>query len=85
MDIQFVDFDNVRFHLSTGEARNLVTLSMGIKCWPDLVKYGAEKHLKETYGDALQAQAEPEHDVSIEVDLDKIPSDASGSRSHCIN
>ncbi|ORY35422.1 Arp2/3 complex, 34 kd subunit p34-Arc-domain-containing protein [Naematelia encephala] len=76
MDIQFVDFDHVRFHLSTGESKTQVTLSMGIHCWPDLLKYGAREHLQNEYAGMLldPSQTEPEYDVSIVIDLEKIPS-----------
>jgi len=76
MDIQFVDYDNVRFHLSTQEAKTAITLSMAIQCWPDLVKYGARDHLSSTYGEYLlgDAETEPEYNVSLRIDLEKIPS-----------
>lgn len=76
MDIQFVDYDNVRFHLSTGEAKTIITLSMGIQCWPDLVKYGARDHLSAEYEGYLvgEGETEPEYDVSLRIDLEKIPS-----------
>jgi actin related protein 2/3 complex subunit 2 len=76
MDIQFVDYDNVRFHLSTAEAKTVITLSMAIQCWPDLVKYGARDHLQSTYGEYFlgDAETEPEYNVSLRIDLEKIPS-----------
>lgn len=75
MDIQFVDYDNVRFHISTEEAKTIITLSMAIQCWPDLIKYGARDHLSTTYGEYLldDAQTEPEYNVSLRIDLEKIP------------
>jgi hypothetical protein len=78
MDIQFVDYDNVRFHLSTEESKTLITLSMGIQCWPDLVKYGAREHLAAEYDGYLlgESETEPEYDVSLRIDLEKIPSGA---------
>ena len=81
MDIQFVDYDNVRFHLSTEEAKTVITLSMAIQCWPDLVKYGARDHLSTTYGEYLldDGQTEPEYNVSLRIDLEKIPSDPGES------
>jgi actin related protein 2/3 complex subunit 2 len=86
MDIQFVDYDNVRFHLSTAEAKTVITLSMAIQCWPDLVKYGARDHLQSTYGEYLlgEGETEPEYNVSLRIDLEKIPS-GPGTSSHCLN
>src|SRR5688572_2112668 len=51
LDIQFVDFDNTRFHISTPQSKTQLVLSMGIQCWSDLVKYGADDTLKREYGD----------------------------------
>jgi len=76
MDIQFVDYDNVRFHLSNGDSKTTAVLSMAIQCWPDLLKYGAREQLKEQFGEYLlgEEQTEPEYNVSLEIDLEKIPS-----------
>ena len=83
MDIQFVDYDNVRFHLSTPTSKSSVMLSMGIQCWPDLVKYGAREHLQREYGEYLQDEgnSEPEYNVSLVIDLEKLPSSEGSSRS----
>jgi actin related protein 2/3 complex subunit 2 len=77
MDIQFVDYDNVRFHLSTPESKSVVLLSMSIQCWPDLVKFGARDHLQKEYEGLLldENATEPEYNVSLSIDLEKIPSD----------
>ncbi|OCF37824.1 arp2/3 complex 34 kDa subunit [Kwoniella heveanensis CBS 569] len=74
-DIQFVDYDNVRFHLSTPSSKTQLLLSMGIQCWPDLIKYGAREHLQSEYEGYLlpQDQTEPEYDVSLVIDLEKLP------------
>lgn len=75
MDIQFVDYDNVRFHLSTPESKSSIMLSMGIQCWPDLVKYGARQHLEQELGGYLLAEGdtEPEYDVSLVINLEQLP------------
>ena len=75
MDIQFVDYDNVRFHLSTRSSKSSIMLSMGIQCWPDLVKYGARQHLLEEYAGMLlsEADTEPEYNVSLAIDLEQLP------------
>ncbi|WWC63183.1 uncharacterized protein I303_105783 [Kwoniella dejecticola CBS 10117] len=74
-DIQFVDYDNVRFHLSTPSSKTQILLSMGIQCWPDLVKYGAREHLQAEYEGFLlsEQETEPEYNVSLVIDLEKIP------------
>ena len=73
LDVQFVDFDGVRFHLSTPERKTCLLLSMSIRCWDELVKYGVDNVLRREYGDRLQATAEPEYNVSLELDLEKFP------------
>ncbi|KAH7922501.1 P34-Arc-domain-containing protein [Leucogyrophana mollusca] len=75
LDIQFVDFDGVRFHLSTPERKTLVQLSMNIRCWDELVKYGAMEVLQREYGSLIKSQAEAEYNVSLDIDLEQIPAD----------
>lgn len=84
MDIQFVDYDNVRFHLSTPESKTKILLSMGIQCWPDLVKYGARDHLQKEFEGMLlgEGETEPEYDVSVGVDLEGLPEGEGESGSH---
>lgn len=74
-DIQFVDYDSVRFHISTPESKTVLLLSMAIQCWPDLLKYGAREHLEREYGNYIlpQNQTEPEYDVSFAIDLENLP------------
>lgn len=82
LDVQFVDFDGVRFHLSTPERKTSLLLSMHIRCWEELVRYGALDILKREYGALLLEQAEQEYNVSLEIDLEQIPSD-SGTFTWC--
>lgn len=48
---------------------------MGIQCWPDLVKFGAREHLQQQYAGLLlgEAETEPEYNVSLLIDLEKLP------------
>jgi len=48
---------------------------MQIRCWDELVKYGALDALKREYGTLLAAEAEPEYNISLEIDLEQIPAD----------
>ncbi|KAG8890049.1 hypothetical protein FRB98_001162 [Tulasnella sp. 332] len=73
LDVSFVDFDGVRFRLSTGERKTLLTLSMNIRCWGELVKYGAMDVLKKEYGSYLAASTEAGYHVSLEYDTEKVP------------
>ena len=73
LDVQFVDYDGVRFRLSTPQTRTTLVLSMHIRCWDELVRYGALDVLRREYGALLAATPEPEYNVSLEVDLTQAP------------
>ncbi|KAF4610568.1 hypothetical protein D9613_006871 [Agrocybe pediades] len=75
LDVVFVDYDNVRFHLSTPERKTVLLLSMNIRCWDELVQYGALDILKREYGALLSSQTEPDYNVSLEIDLEQVPTD----------
>jgi actin related protein 2/3 complex subunit 2 len=75
VDVQFVDYDGVRFHLSTPERKTVLLLSMHIRCWDELVQYGALDVLQREYGSLLQPQSEPEYNVSLAIDLEQLPED----------
>jgi actin related protein 2/3 complex subunit 2 len=73
--VQFVDYDGVIFHLSTPERKTALLLSMHIRCWEELARYGANDILKREYGSLVKAQAEPEYNVSLEIDLEQVPTE----------
>ncbi|KAK7744897.1 Arp complex subunit [Cytospora paraplurivora] len=68
------DFDGVIFHISTPEAKTKIQVSIQIKCWKDLTKYGAEQILNREYGEYV-VPAEPGYDFSIVVDLENLPAE----------
>jgi len=62
------DFDGVTYHIFTeGEQKNLLKISMSIKGFADLKKFGVEELLKKTYGNFL-AGTESGYDVTLQVD-----------------
>ena len=71
----FVDYDNVRFHLSTPERKTVLLLSMSIRCWDELVKYGAHEVLHREYGPLLSNQTESDYNVTLQIDLEQVPED----------
>ncbi|KAK7678526.1 hypothetical protein QCA50_010933 [Cerrena zonata] len=73
LDVQFVDFDNVRFHLSSTDRKTALLLSMSIRCWDELLKYGVNDVLKREYGSMVRAEPEPEYNVSLDLDLEQFP------------
>jgi hypothetical protein len=75
LDVLFVDFDGVRFHLSTPEKKTVIQLSMNIRCWDELVAYGAMQILQREYGPLIKQQTEPEYNISLDIDIDQVPAD----------
>lgn len=73
LDVTFVDFDNVRFHMSTPDRKTVILLSMNIRCWAELEQYGTHDILKREYGSLVKDETEPDHHVSLEIDLEQIP------------
>jgi actin related protein 2/3 complex subunit 2 len=68
------DFDGVIFHISTPESKSKILVSLQIRCYKDLVRYGAEQVLKREYG-SYAVSPEPGYDFSVQVDLDNLPAD----------
>ncbi|CAI4216666.1 unnamed protein product [Parascedosporium putredinis] len=66
------DFDGVLFHISTPETKTKIVLSIQIRCFKDLVRYGAEQVLMREYGPYVIAP-EPGFDFSVMVDLESLP------------
>ena len=66
------DFDGVTFHISTPETKTQILLSIQIRCFRDLVQYGAEQVLQREYGSYVTA-TEPGYDFSVMVDLESLP------------
>ncbi|ODQ67433.1 actin-related protein 2/3 complex subunit 2 [Nadsonia fulvescens var. elongata DSM 6958] len=63
------DFDNVAFHISTPERKSSILISLYIKCFNDLQKYGVEELLQRKYGDYLLPTPEYGYNVSLMLDL----------------
>ncbi|KAJ6258649.1 hypothetical protein Dda_6697 [Drechslerella dactyloides] len=68
------DFDGVIYHISTPESKTKILVSLSIKCYKDLLKYGAKDVLQREYG-GLIVDPEPGYDFSLLVDLEALPED----------
>ena len=68
------DFDGVTFHISTPETKSKILVSLQIRCYPDLLKYGAQQILEREYGQYVVAP-EDGYNFSVQVDLDNLPED----------
>ena len=66
------DFDGVTFHLSTPSSKSQILISLSVKCFRDLLKYGAESVLQREYGPYI-VNPEAGYDFSILIDLDNLP------------
>ncbi|EEH16147.1 hypothetical protein PABG_06234 [Paracoccidioides brasiliensis Pb03] len=68
------DFDGVTFHLSTPETKSKILISISVKCFRELVQYGAQSVLEREYGPFI-VSPEPGYDFSILVDLENLPAE----------
>ena len=66
------DFDGVTFHLSTPEAKSHILISISVRCFPELVQYGALEYLEKEYGPYI-VSPEQGYDFSVLIDLDQLP------------
>lgn len=69
------DFDGVTFHLSTPESKTKILISIALKCFRELVQYGAQQVLEREYGPYI-VTPEPGYDFSVQIDLEDLPADA---------
>lgn len=68
------DFDGVTFHISTPETKTKILVSIHVKCYSELVQYGAQAVLEREYGPYIVAP-ESGYDFSVQVDLENLPED----------
>ncbi|KAK4994204.1 Arp complex subunit [Elasticomyces elasticus] len=66
------DFDGVTFHISTPQAKTQILISLSIKCFPELLQYGAQSVLEREYGPYI-VSPEQGYDFSVQVDLENLP------------
>ncbi|KAF2001143.1 P34-Arc-domain-containing protein [Amniculicola lignicola CBS 123094] len=71
------DFDGVTFHISTPETKTKILVSINVKCFHELVQYGAQAVLEREYGQYIVAP-ENGYDFSVQVDLENLPADQEG-------
>jgi len=68
------DFDGVTFHLSTPDSKSKILISISVKCYKELLQYGAQQVLEREYGPYIVAP-EAGYDFSIQIDLGSLPAD----------
>ncbi|EER29408.1 hypothetical protein D8B26_008110 [Coccidioides posadasii str. Silveira] len=77
------DFDGVTFHVSTPESKTKILISISVKCFRELIQYGAQDVLEREYGPYI-VSPEAGYDFSIVVDLENLPSEPE-ARGELIN
>lgn len=68
------DFDGVTFHISTPESKSKILISISLRCFNELVQYGAQQVLEREYGPFIVAP-EQGYDFSVLVDLESLPAE----------
>jgi len=67
------DFDGVVFHLFTdANSKNLLNLSMSIKCWEQLRKYGVDQIMQSHYKD-YATSTESGYNITLQFELAQPP------------
>lgn len=67
--------DGVRYHLSTPTKKTTILLSIDLRCWDQLVHYGAHDIMKREYGDWISPEVEPDYVFSLVFETDRVPTD----------
>ncbi|TVY38588.1 Actin-related protein 2/3 complex subunit [Lachnellula subtilissima] len=73
------DFDGVTFHISTPETKSKILVSIQVRCYNELLKYGAQQILEREYGPYVVAP-EAGYNFSVQVDLESLPDDKGAAR-----
>jgi len=75
------DFDQTTFHLFTDQnQKNLFRVSLSMKCYSELKKYGVDEVMQKNYG-SLITNTEQGYDITLEIDLAKSQDKAKLARS----
>ena len=67
------DFDGVTFHISTPQSKSQIQISLSVKCYRELLAYGAEQVLQREYGAYITSPPEAGYDFTLTIDLDNLP------------
>ena len=64
------------FHISTPESKTKLLISISVRCFSELVQYGAQQVLEREYGPYI-VSPEQGYDFSVAVDLENLPAEES--------
>lgn len=66
--------------MSTPTSKRIIQLSMSIRCWRDLVRYGVNETMQREFGDWLSPDGVEEgFNVTLVLDFEKIPEEGRAS------
>lgn len=66
------DFDGVLYHVSTPETKTKMLISIKIRCFEDLIKYGVKMILERYYKEWI-VTPEEKYDFSLCIDIERLP------------
>lgn len=72
VDQTFTDFDGVSYHVESSKEGPL-TLSIDLRCWDELVQYGASELLANTYGAWVSPDVETGYNATLKFDYAALP------------
>jgi len=74
IDVRLCDFDDVSYRVVIDAASlNILKVSMNLPCWASISEKGGADTLKRIYGSFLAESPESGFDMTLVVDLDKLP------------
>ncbi|XP_037792588.1 probable actin-related protein 2/3 complex subunit 2 [Penaeus monodon] len=76
IDVTIADFDSVLYHLSNINGdRTKIRISISLKFYKELQEHGADELVQQEYGSLLMSEPESGFNVSLLLDLEKLPED----------
>ncbi|XP_047491142.1 probable actin-related protein 2/3 complex subunit 2 [Penaeus chinensis] len=76
IDVTIADFDSVLYHLSNINGdRTKIRISISLKFYKELQEHGADELVQQEYGTLLMSEPESGFNVSLLLDLEKLPED----------
>ncbi|KAI9093765.1 Arp2/3 complex, 34 kd subunit p34-Arc-domain-containing protein [Phlyctochytrium arcticum] len=70
--LKVADFDGVTYQISTPEKKTVLQISMAMRCFSELRRYGADDVLRRVYGSMLEQTPEEGYDVTLKLDLEAL-------------
>ncbi|XP_066977081.1 actin-related protein 2/3 complex subunit 2 isoform X3 [Macrobrachium rosenbergii] len=76
IDVTIADFDSVLYHISNINGdKTKIRVSISLKFYKELQEHGADELIQQEYGSLLMPDPESGYNVSLLIDLEKLPED----------